>query len=94
MKELETRYLERLSELYPTIARKPIIGNFDFQKMTVDQVAKYACDKLDIETSNPKEAINGYLKGYKRSSTYSLDTGIKEQSTTQSQIEAYLKGSK
>lgn len=93
--ELPSKIFKMLADRDSLVKKvKPIIGNFDFQKMTVDQVAKYACDKLDIETSNPREAINGYLKGYKRSSTYSLDSGIKEQSTTQSQIEAYLKGSK
>ena len=93
--ELPSKIFKMLADRDSLVKKvKPIIGNFDFQKMTVEQVARYACDKLDIETSNPKEAINGYLKGYKRSSTYSLDSGIKEKSTTQSQIEAYLKGSK
>ena len=71
---------------------KPLIGNFDFSKMTVDQVAKYACDKLDIQSDTPRAALDGYLKGYSTSKMYSIDTAAKQIETANSQIEKYLKG--
>lgn len=70
----------------------PIIGKFDHSKMTVDQVAKYACDKLDIKSENPKAAIDGYLKGYKHSKMYSIDSAAAQVETTNSQIDKYLRG--
>lgn len=73
---------------------KPIIGDFNYQTKTLDQVAKYACDALDIKV-NPKDAkaaIKGYLAGYKKSAKkYSMDSAV-SMNKTNSQIEKYLKG--
>ena len=71
----------------------PIIGNFDHSKMTAEQVAQYACDKLDIKSETPRAAIDGYLQGFSksRSKMYSIDAGIRTE-TAQSQIDKYLKG--
>lgn len=73
---------------------KPIIGDFNYQTKTLDQVAKYACDALDIKVSskNAKAAIKGYLAGYKKSAKkYSMDSAISTNKTN-SQIAKYLKG--
>lgn len=70
----------------------PLIGKFDHSKMTVDQVAKYACDKLDIKSENPKAALEGYLKGYKHSKMYSIDSATAQVETTNSQLDKYLRG--
>ena len=71
---------------------KPLIGNFDFSKMTSEQVAKYACDKLDIKSDTPRAALDGYLKGYSKSKMYSIDSTAQHIETTNSQLEKYLKG--
>ncbi|MBO5810412.1 MAG: DUF2213 domain-containing protein [Bacteroidales bacterium] len=71
---------------------KPLIGNFDFSKMTSEQVAKYACDKLDIKSDTPRAALDGYLKGYSKSKMYSIDSAAQHIETTNSQLEKYLKG--
>ena len=71
---------------------KPLIGNFDFSKMTSEQVAKYACDKLDIKSDTPRAALDGYLKGYSKSKMYSIDSASQHIETTNSQLEKYLKG--
>ena len=71
---------------------KPLIGNFDFSKMTVEQVAQYACDKLDIQSDNPRSALDGYLKGFSKSKMYSIDSAAQHIESTNSQIEKYLKG--
>lgn len=74
---------------------KPIIGSFNYQSKTADQVAKYACDTLDLKVSKASEAhacIKGYLAGYKKSQkVYSMDTAATTQ-VTNNQIEKYLKG--
>lgn len=60
-------------------AIKPIIGeNANFKSMTTAQVAKYACDKLDLKPVKGQEysAIKGYVTAHKKFSkqTYSLDS--------------------
>ena len=42
-----------------------ILGTFDHSEMTESEVAKYACDKLEISAEKGQEisAIKGYLKG-------------------------------
>ena len=74
---------------------KPIIGSFNYQSKTADQVAKYACDALNLKVSKASDAhacIKGYLAGYKKSQkVYSMDTAATTQ-VTNNQIEKYLKG--
>lgn len=60
-------------------AIKPIIGeNANFKSMTTSQVAKYACDKLDLKPAKGQEysTIKGYVAAHKKFSkqTYSLDS--------------------
>ena len=59
-------------------AIKPIIGtNANYKSMTTEQVAKYACDKLDLKPAKGQEyaTIKGYVAAHKKLSkqTYSLD---------------------
>lgn len=64
-------------------AVKPFIGNnTKFKMMTARQVAKYACDKLDLKVSNGQEVsvLRGYIAGAKKNASklnYSLDSSIK-----------------
>jgi len=62
-------------------AVKPLIGdNANFKMMSVKEVAKYACDKLDLKVSNGQEVsvLRGYIAGHKKSNvTYSLDNAVK-----------------
>lgn len=45
------------------------VGVFDHSLMTADEVAVYACDKLDLKAPKGQEraALNGYLAGLKKS---------------------------
>ena len=48
-----------------------VVGKFDYSKMSTKQVAKYACDKLDIKAEEGQEisAVQGYLKGVEKQQT-------------------------
>ena len=77
----------------------PLIGNFKYKHMTADQVAKYACDKLDIKVSakNAKAALKGYLSAVKHNKAtklYTLDSAIRCSYSEDAAIEEYLKGGK
>lgn len=45
-----------------------VVGTFDYSKMSTKQVAKYACDHLDIKAEDGQEisAVQGYLKGIEK----------------------------
>lgn len=45
-----------------------VVGTFDYSKMSTKQVAKYACDKLEIKAEKGQEisAVLGYLKGVEK----------------------------
>lgn len=88
-------------EARDSLVRKvvPLIGNFKYKNMTVDQVAKYACDKLDIPVSakNAKAALKGYLSAVKHNKAtklYTLDSAIRNSYSEDAAIEEYLKGEK
>lgn len=77
-------------------AIKPFVGdNANYKMMTINEVAKYACDKLDLKASNGQEVslLRGYIAGHKKSNvTYSLDNAVNPQKDTA--FENYLKGAK
>lgn len=77
-------------------AVKPLIGdNAKFKMMTAKEVAKYACDKLDLKVSNGQEVsvLRGYIAGSKRNKvTYSLDSAASIKPTTDAAFESYMKG--
>lgn len=88
-------------EARDSLVRKvvPLIGNFKYKHMTTDQVAKYACDKLDIKVSqkNAKAALKGYLSAVKHNRAtklYTLDSAIRNAYSEDAAIEEYLKGEK
>ena len=100
MDELSTMITKRV-EARDSLVRKvvPLIGNFKYKHMTVDQVAKYACDKLDIPVSakNAKAALKGYLSAVKHNKAtklYTLDSAIRNSYSEDAAIEEYLKGEK
>lgn len=76
-------------------AVRPLIGdNAKFKFMTTKEVAKYACDKLDLKVSNGQEVsvLRGYIAGHKKSEvTYSLDSAVKTPAKDAA-FDAYLKG--
>lgn len=77
-------------------AIKPIIGsNAKYKSMTADQVAKYACDKLDLKPAKGQEyaAIKGYVAAHKKFSkqTYSLDSKVVVSNGKDAAFEEYLK---
>ena len=100
MDELSTMITKRV-EARDSLVRKvvPLIGNFKYKHMTADQVAKYACDKLDIKVSakNAKAALKGYLSAVrhnKATKLYTLDSAIRSSYSEDAAIEEYLKGEK
>lgn len=74
---------------------RPLIGdNANYKMMTAREVAKYACDKLDLKVSNGQEVsvLRGYIAGHKKSNvTYSLDNAVKAPQVDTA-FDAYLKG--
>lgn len=100
MDELSTMITKRV-EARDSLAKKviPLIGNFKYKRMTADQVAKYACDKLDIKVSakNARAALKGYLSAVnsnKATKLYTMDSAIRSVSGQDEAIEEYLKGGK
>lgn len=77
-------------------AIKPIIGdNKNYKTMTTSQVAKYACDKLDLKVSKGQEVsvIRGYIAGHKKSNvTYSIDNAISSTPKKDEAFERYIGG--
>ena len=59
-------------------------GTFDHAEMTVNEVAVYACDKLelkDIPTGHEVTAVNSYLSNRPKVSGFALDAQIKQGGT-------------
>ena len=76
-------------------AVRPLIGdNSNYKMMTAKEVAKYACDKLDLKVTNGQEVsvLRGYIAGHKKSNvTYSLDNAVKAPQVDTA-FDAYIKG--
>lgn len=96
MDELPAKVLKMLADreaLYNKVA--PLVGAFDHADMTEEQVAKYACDKLDIkdvEKGQHAAVLKGYLKAQKPVQIVSMDAGLKEEKDAG--FEAFMKGEK
>lgn len=87
------KYLAKRDELISDI--KPVIGdNASYKSMTMEQVVKYACDKLDIKPSY--NGLKGYLKGYNKNKnvyvTIAKDSAIYSLDETSSDFKEYLNG--
>jgi len=66
------RYLARKNSLVSRL--KPIIGdNAKYDSMTIKEVTKYACDKLDIK--NSLDALEGYIKAHSKASSARVTIG-------------------
>lgn len=71
--------IAKRDKLYKDIQEKTNIGTFDCSLMTEKEVARYACDKLDLEAAAGEEAstLKGFLKASKVSDIgYSLDSSV------------------
>ena len=78
-------------------AIKPLIGdNANYKMMTTSEVAKYACDKLDLKVSNGQEVsvLRGYLAATKKQNkvNYSLDSSIFAAPAKDEAFERYMGG--
>lgn len=63
------KYLAKKDNLIKKL--KPVIGdNAQYSSMTIPQVVKYACDKLDLKPS--LDTLEGYLKAHKTSTKVTL----------------------
>ena len=97
MDELPAKVLKILAAreaLYSQV--QPLVGAFDHAAMTEEQVAKYACDKLDIkdvEKGQHAAVLKGYLKAQKPVQIVSMDAGLKSEEKDAG-FEAFLKGEK
>ena len=72
------------------------LGTFDHSEMTELEIAKYACDKLDLQVEKGQEisAVKGYLKGLAKApkatfgyKTVAADSGIQ---TTDAEFEKFI----
>ena len=94
MDEMPSKVLKMMAEreaLYSQVST--LVGTFDHSLMTVKQIAKYACDKLDLKNVSEDEAVpvlKGYLKAQKPATIVSMDGGAKEEKDAG--FEAFLKG--
>jgi hypothetical protein len=86
--------LAKRDRLYKTIQEKTGIGTFDCSLMTEKEVARYACDKLDLGAAKGEEIafLKGYLKAAKTSEIgYSLDSSVRSRGEDKA-ISKYLEG--
>lgn len=84
------KYFAKRDELISRI--RPIIGdNAKYSSMTIKQITKYACDKLDI--NNSYDTLDGYLKAESRRNNIkvSLDSGVSATPAMSSTLREYLK---
>ena len=74
------------------------LGTFDHSEMTELEIAKYACDKLDLQVEKGQEisAVKGYLKGLAKApkatfgyKTVAADSGIEKEDP---EFEKFSKG--
>ena len=66
------KYLARKNSLISRL--KPIIGdNAKYDSMTIKEVTKYACDKLDIK--NSLDTLEGYIKAHSKASSARVTIG-------------------
>lgn len=86
--------LAKRDRLYKKIQEKTNIGTFDCSLMTEKEVARYACDKLDLEAAKGEETavLKGYLKAAKTAEIgFSLDSSVRSNGKDKA-ILKYLEG--
>lgn len=86
------RYLAQRDDLIEGI--KPLIGdNTSYKTMTMEQIVKYACDKLDIKPSY--NSLKGYLAGIRQRPAYvtlKKDSVVNSFDELSSDFKDYLNG--
>ena len=72
---------------------RPLVGDFNYSKMSTKEIAKYACDHLDLKATqdSAEDVLNCYLNMKGEAKVYSA-TDSKQIETAKSIIEKYLKG--
>lgn len=80
-------------------AVRPLIGdNANYKMMSTSEVAKYACDKLDLKVSAGQEVsvLRGYIAATKKQNkvNYSLDNSISVAPKQDAALKAYMEGGK
>ena len=86
--------LAKRDRLYKKIQEKTNLGTFDCSLMTEKEVARYACDKLDLGAAKGEEiaVLKGYLKAAGVSEIgYSLDSSVRSRGEDKA-ISKYLEG--
>lgn len=86
--------LAKRDKLYRKIQEKTNVGTFDCSLMTEKEVARYACDKLDLGAAKGEEiaVLKGYLKAAKTSEIgFSLDNSVRDNGEDKA-ISKYLEG--
>lgn len=84
------KYIARRDNLIKRL--KPVIGdNARFPSMTIKEITKYACDKLDIK--NSYDSLDGYLRAESRKLNIrvSLDSAFSTASKMSNTMQEYLK---
>lgn len=84
------KYIARRDRLISRL--KPVIGyNAKFPSMTIKQITKYACDKLDIK--NSYDSLDGYLRAESRKLNVrvSLDSAFSTAPKMSNTMQEYLK---
>ncbi len=84
------KYIARRDNLIKRL--RPVIGdNAKFPSMTIKEIAKYACDKLDIK--NSYDSLDGYLRAENRKLNVrvSLDSAFSTAPKMSNTMQEYLK---
>ena len=84
------KYLAKRDRLISRL--RPVIGdNAKYSSMTIKQITKYACDKLDLK--NSYDTLDGYLRAanHRASIKVSLDSAFSTEPAMSSTIREYLK---
>ena len=84
------KYIARRDRLISRL--KPVIGyNAKFPSMTIKEITKYACDKLDIK--NSYDSLDGYLRAENRKLNVrvSLDSAFSTAPKMSNTMQEYLK---
>nr|DAZ12127.1 MAG TPA: hypothetical protein [Caudoviricetes sp.] len=87
--------LAKRDKLYKKIQEKTNIGTFDCSLMTEKEVARYACDRLDLGAARGEEiaVLKGYLKASRVSEVgFSLDSSVASNSGPDKAISKYMEG--
>lgn len=96
--ELPAKVLQMIAQrdaLYHQVST--LVGTFDHATMTEEQVAQYACDKLDDLKGTPAnkavDVLKGYLKAQKPVQILSMDAAVADDEKDAG-FEAFMKGDK